>query len=237
DFSSEYNKDQFYLDGKLQDAKVTQKVSRFLDIVRKEAHINQYAVIDSQNFVPTAAGLASSASGLAALSGACNAALKLGLSDQELSRLARKGSGSACRSIYGGFVEWEKGTDDTTSYAQPITSQHWEDELAMIFILINDRPKEISSSSGMQQTVKTSVYYPAWVKSTEQDILTAKQAIAEKDFKKLGRVTEASCLKMHAATMAADPPFTYWTPDSLKAMDLIRTLRKEGMDCYFTMDA
>ena len=104
-FSSAYQEDQFYLDDQKQDAKATAKVSRFLDLARKKAGISDYAVVHSQNFVPTAAGLASSASGLAALAGACNEALQLGLSAKELSQLARRGSGSACRSVFGGFVE------------------------------------------------------------------------------------------------------------------------------------
>lgn len=236
-FSDKNQQDQFYLDGQLQKEAATRKVTRFLDLVRKKGHSCQKAIVSSQNFVPTAAGLASSASGLAALAAACSQALELDLSSQELSRLARRGSGSACRSIYGGFVEWKKGVSDETSYAVPLSSRHWEDQLAMIFVLINDRPKEISSRSGMQQTVETSVYYPAWVESTEKDLEIAKQAIYEQDFRRLGEVTEASCLKMHASTLAADPPFTYWSPDSIRAMDIVHSLRKEGLACYFTMDA
>ena len=84
------------------------KIQRYMDMIRKEADISTYALIESDNFVPTAAGLASSASAYAALAGACNEALDLNLSDKDLSRLARRGSGSASRSIYGGFAEWEK---------------------------------------------------------------------------------------------------------------------------------
>lgn len=236
-FSKDYTKDTFYLDGQLQDEKATQKVQRFLDLARKQANMFEYATVCSQNFVPTAAGLASSASGLAALAGACNTALGLNLSSKELSRLARKGSGSACRSIYGGFVEWEKGNSDYNSFALPITSNHWEDELAMIFILINDKTKEIPSRNGMQRTVETSSYYDDWVKSAEIDIKKAKEAITQNDFQALGEVTESNCLKMHATTLAASPPFTYWTPDSLKAMHKVRAMRQSGQDCYFTMDA
>lgn len=107
-----------------------------MEMIRKEAGISEHALIESENFVPTAAGLASSASAYAALAGACNEALQLGLSDKDLSRLARRGSGSASRSIYGGFAEWEKGNDDETSFAHRVEADGWENELAMVLLLL-----------------------------------------------------------------------------------------------------
>ncbi|ENZ6559164.1 diphosphomevalonate decarboxylase [Enterococcus faecium] len=236
-FSDSYMVDEFYLDGTLQDEKATKKVSQFLDLFRKEAGLSLKASVISQNFVPTAAGLASSASGLAALAGACNTALKLGLDDLSLSRFARRGSGSACRSIFGGFVEWEKGHDDLSSYAKPVPSDSFEDDLAMVFVLINDQKKEVSSRNGMRRTVETSSFYQGWLDSVEGDLYQLKQAIKTKDFQILGETMERNGLKMHGTTLAAQPPFTYWSPDSLKAMDAVRQLRKQGIPCYFTMDA
>lgn len=236
-FSDSYMVDEFYLDGTLQDEKATKKVSQFLDLFRKEAGLSLKASVISQNFVPTAAGLASSASGLAALAGACNTALKLGLDDLSLSRFARRGSGSACRSIFGGFVEWEKGHDDLSSYAKPVPSDSFEDYLAMVFVLINDQKKEVSSRNGMRRTVETSNFYQGWLDSVEGDLYQLKQAIKTKDFQLLGETMERNGLKMHGTTLAAQPPFTYWSPDSLKAMDAVRQLRKQGIPCYFTMDA
>ena len=236
-FSDSYMVDEFYLDGTLQDEKATKKVSQFLDLFRKEAGLSLKASVISQNFVPTAAGLASSASGLAALAGACNTALKLGLDDLSLSRFARRGSGSACRSIFGGFVEWEKGHDDLSSYAKPVPSDSFEDDLAMVFVLINDQKKEVSSRNGMRRTVETSSFYQGWLDSVEGDLYQLKQAIKTKDFQLLVETMERNVLKMHGTTLAAQPPFTYWSPDSLKAMDALRQLRKQGIPCYFTMDA
>ncbi|XIL87338.1 diphosphomevalonate decarboxylase [Enterococcus faecium] len=236
-FSDSYMVDEFYLDRTLQDEKATKKVSQFLDLFRKEAGLSLKASVISQNFVPTAAGLASSASGLAALAGACNTALKLGLDDLSLSRFARRGSGSACRSIFGGFVEWEKGHDDLSSYAKPVPSDSFEDDLAMVFVLINDQKKEVSSRNGMRRTVETSSFYQGWLDSVEGDLYQLKQAIKTKDFQLLGETMERNGLKMHGTTLAAQPPFTYWSPDSLKAMDAVRQLRKQGIPCYFTMDA
>ncbi|PQF22835.1 diphosphomevalonate decarboxylase [Enterococcus mundtii] len=236
-FSDTFTDDLFYLDHELQTEAATKKISRFLDLVRIQANTNKRAKVISHNFVPTAAGLASSASGLAALAGACNEALGLNLDEQALSRLARRGSGSACRSIFGGFVEWEKGHDDQTSYAQQIPSNGFEEELAMVFVLINDQQKDVSSRDGMRRTVETSHFYQGWLDSVETDLMELKQAIAEKSFQTVGEVMERNGLKMHGTTLAANPPFTYWSPDSLKAMQAVRELRASGIPCYFTMDA
>ena len=116
-----------------------------MEMIRKEAGISEHALIESENFVPTAAGLALSASAYAALAGACNEALQLGLSDKDLSRLARRGSGSASRSIYGGFAEWEKGHDDESSFAHRVEADGWENELAMVLLLSITNLKGIQS--------------------------------------------------------------------------------------------
>ncbi|MEI5991138.1 diphosphomevalonate decarboxylase [Enterococcus crotali] len=236
-FDETLTEDIFFLDGKKQDSKQTEKISNFLDMVRKQKNLSLFAKVDSQNFVPTAAGLASSASGLAALAGACSEALDLQLTETELSRLARRGSGSACRSIFGGFAEWQKGDSDQTSFAQTVPSDNWEDELAMIFVLVDDGVKDISSRDGMKRTVETSSFYSGWLDNVEPDLTAAKQAIKEKDFNTLGEVTEANGLRMHGTTLAAVPPFTYWSPESLKVMQCVRLARQEGLPCYFTMDA
>lgn len=236
-FSDTFNEDQFYLDNQLQDKKATAKISAFLDIARKKAKTTQKAKVISHNFVPTAAGLASSASGLAALAGACNQALNLELDDRSLSRLARRGSGSACRSIFGGFVEWEKGQDDETSFAKQVPSDGFEENLAMVFLLLNEQKKDVSSRDGMRRTVETSSFYQGWLDSVEADLTQLKQAIKTKNFQLLGETMEQNGLKMHGTTLAAHPPFTYWSPDSLKAMQAVRELRNNGVPCYFTMDA
>ena len=236
-FDESLTEDSFFLDGEKQDFRQTAKISKFLELVRQQQNLSLFAKVDSQNFVPTAAGLASSASGLAALAGACSEALNLQLTETELSRLARRGSGSACRSIFGGFSEWQKGDSDQTSFAKMIPSDAWENELAMLFVLIDDGVKDISSRDGMKRTVKTSSFYSGWLENVEADLATAKKAIKEKDFDTLGQVTEANGLRMHGTTLAAVPPFTYWSPESLKVMQLVRAARQQGIPCYFTMDA
>lgn len=236
-FDSDYQNDQFILNGEEANEKETKKIQSYMDIVREIAGTNLHARIDSHNFVPTAAGLASSASAYAALAAACNEALQLRLTDKDLSRLARRGSGSASRSIFGGFAEWEKGHDDETSYAYSVDANHWEDDLSMIFVVINNQSKKVSSRSGMSLTRDTSRFYQYWLDHVDEDIAEVKRAMSSKDFKHLGEVIEANGLRMHATNLGARPPFTYLVQESYDAMAIVHECREMGLPCYFTMDA
>lgn len=234
-FDESLNNDILFIDGEEQDEKALKKAQVILDLVRTEAGITEYAKIDSKNHVPTAAGLASSASGLAALAGAASLAAGLNLSEKELSRLARRGSGSASRSIYGGFAEWQKGTSDTDSVAVPIDNAEWD--IGMIFIIVDDGKKDVSSTEGMRRVVETSPYYEGWVSSTTDDLVAMKTAIEEQDVAKVGAIAERSALKMHALNLSANPPFNYWSPDSIVAMRKVEEFREQGYPVYLTMDA
>ncbi|MFS4465468.1 diphosphomevalonate decarboxylase [Staphylococcus haemolyticus] len=236
-FDETLTEDQLILNGEAVNAKESAKIQRYMEMIRKEAGISEHALIESENFVPTAAGLASSASAYAALAGACNEALQLGLSDKDLSRLARRGSGSASRSIYGGFAEWEKGHDDESSFAHRVEADGWENELAMVFVVINNKSKKVSSRSGMSLTRDTSRFYQYWLDNVEPDLKETKEAIAQKDFKRMGEVIEANGLRMHATNLGAQPPFTYLVPESYDAMRIVYECREAGLPCYFTMDA
>lgn len=234
-FDPQLTEDILLIDGELQDEKSLNKSKVILDLVREMATIKDYAKIESINHVPTAAGLASSASGLAALAGAASLSAGLDLTKDELSRLARRGSGSASRSIYGGFAEWEQGTSDEDSFAIPVDDANWD--IGMIFIIVDDAKKEVSSTEGMRRVVDTSPYYEGWVSSTETDLADIKVAIADQDLVKTGEIAERSALKMHALNLSANPPFNYWTPESLVAMQKVQELRDKGYPVYLTMDA
>lgn len=237
-FSDAPGPDRFLLNGAEVGGPQAAKVSRFLDRVRALAGLEVAAVVDSINDVPTAAGLASSASGFAALAAAASRAAGLALSAEDLSRLARQGSGSACRSIYGGFAEWRRGTapDGHDSHAVPVAPQdHWD--LRMLVTILEAGPKAVSSRDGMRETVATSPFFPGWLATIEQDLAAARSAVLARDFEALGTVAEANALKMHATMLGAEPPFTYLKPASLALWDVIWALRRDGVPAYFTMDA
>ncbi|WP_067726732.1 diphosphomevalonate decarboxylase [Oceanobacillus damuensis] len=239
DFRADLTKDRFMLDDQPVEGEAYRRVTKFLDLVRQLAgKENLFADIHSKNDVPTAAGFASSASGFAALAAAGTKAIGLDLGNQELSRLTRQGSGSACRSIFGGFAEWEMGseTDGSDSFAVPVApAEHWDIRVAAV--VLSSTMKKVSSRAGMKRTVETSPFYSGWIDTIPQDLNEIKQAIHAKDFDKTGSIAEANCLKMHATTLAANPPFTYWHDTTIRVMQTVQEMRENGIPAYFTIDA
>lgn len=216
------------------------KALRVMAPIRERAGIDAPVLIESENNFPTGAGLASSASGLAALTKAAvrAAGLESSLTDAELSALARLGSGSACRSIFGGYVQWQAGAaaDGSDSHAMTVfPPKHWD--LRALVTVVQDRPKEVGSTAGMIHTEGTSPYHEAFVAQAEHDLEAARDAIANRDLTALGRVAERSCLRMHAAMLAGDPPLIYLTSESWQVIEAMRRLRAEGVPLFFTADA
>lgn len=230
--------DELVLNGERQGPEALAKVTRLLDLVRALAGSKAGARVTSINQVPTAAGLASSASAFAALAGAATRAYGLALDEVALSRLARQGSGSASRSIFGGFVEWRRGerADGLDSHGVPVAPQdHWD--VRMLVTVLAKAPKAVSSRVGMRRTMETSPFYPGWLASAAADLAEAREAVLGRDLAGLGAVMESSALKMHATMLAARPPFTYLQPASLAVIQAVWAWRAEGLAGYVTMDA
>jgi diphosphomevalonate decarboxylase len=229
--------DEFTLNGRRR-AEEAGKVSACLDLLRARAGVRTRARVTSRNNFPTGAGLASSASGFAALVTAAVAALDLSLSPRERSIVARRGSGSAARSIFGGFVEMHAGTaaDGEDSFAEPLLDANaWP--LEVVIAVTASGEKEVGSSSGMTRSAASSPYYPAWVAEQPADLATARAAIQSGDFAALADVAEHNCLKMHAAAIAARPPLVYWNGATVECMHAVRRLRAAGVPVFFTIDA
>jgi diphosphomevalonate decarboxylase len=231
--------DRVLVDGHPAEPAFAHRVSGFLDLVRAQAGLHAPAEVSTANTVPTAAGLASSASGFAALALAASRAAGLRLSAAELSALARQGSGSAARSIFGGFVEMAPGTraDGSDAVAHPLPeAADWP--LRLVVAVTAAGPKAIGSTTAMARTAATSPYHAAWVASVPGDLAEARAALAARDLPRLGAVVERSALRMHASAMAAEPPIIYWSPVTLAAMQAVHRGRQEvGLQAYFTMDA
>lgn len=238
-FKEELEEDSFVLNEQVVTGEAFNRVTNFLNLIRQLAGKSDlYANVYSLNAVPTAAGFASSASGFAALAAAATRAIGLNVNEQELSKITRQGSGSACRSIYGGFSEWVKGeeTDGSDSYAVPIVpADYWDVRVAAV--VLNAEEKGISSRVGMKRTVDKSVFYQGWLDSVSNDLQAIKIGIQERDFEKVGQIAEANCLKMHATTLGANPPFTYWQDTTLNIMQTVQKMRETGIPVYFTIDA
>lgn len=230
--------DSLTLNGEPAPARQLERVRAALEPMRALADCRWHAVIESRNNFPTAAGLASSASGFAALVVAAADALGLELEAARLSELARRGSGSAARSIFGGFVEMARGvcTDGSDAVARPLlAAAEWP--LEVVIATTDTEPKKVTSTDGMEHTAATSVFYDAWVGDAESDLLAARDAVGSRDFDRLAEVAEASCLKMHAVALAARPGLLYWHGATVDAIRRIRELRDQGMPVFFSVDA
>jgi diphosphomevalonate decarboxylase len=213
------------------------RVIRFIDIVRSEAHIDAPARVVTTSTVPKGVGLASSAAAFASLALAASRAAGLRLEPPALSALARRGSGSAARSIFGGFVEWHRGerADGRDSIAEPLLAPgDWD--LRMVVAVTSTARKAVSSRDGMRYA-ESSPLYPAWVETAERDLAEARRAIAARDLDALGQVAEHSAFKMHAIGLAARPPLLYWRGATLECVHRVWTLREEGVRGYVTIDA
>lgn len=225
-------RDAFTLNGHVVEDGALARVQQFLDLVRELAGSDARASVVSENTVPTGAGLASSASGFAALATAASAAYGLDLSARDLSRLARRGSGSATRSIPGGVAVWHAG-DDQGSFAEPIPAP----PMAMVVVTIDAGPKPIGSREAMRRTIATSPFYPAWVTSTTETVGDMLDACAAGDFTRIGEITESNALRMHATIEGAFPPIRYLNARSVAVFDAVGELRAAGLEAYATADA
>jgi diphosphomevalonate decarboxylase len=227
--------DELVLNGSPASEEVRTRASRHLDHLRVLAGVNLKARIETRNNFPASAGIASSASGFAALTVAAACALGLDSSQEDLSRLARLGSGSACRSLFGGIVEWETGTMHEESFAREIAPpDHWD--LVDVIAIVSTAEKQVSSSTG-QRLAQTSPYLEARLQEVNTLLPLVRQAIAEKHLAVLGESIEAEALSMHAVMMTSTPSLLYWNEGTIALLHRIRQWRNEGLPAYFTIDA
>ncbi len=234
-FHREPGPDRCTLQGRPADARTLARVRRVLDAVRSRSTGLGFAEVRSESDFPVAAGLASSAAGLAAVAGAawCAAGLASDSLDA-MALVARLGSGSACRSIHGGFVAWEPGPHGSRVY--PVAPpEHWPLELCIV--QVSGTPKEVGSTEGMEHALRTSPMWEAWLRQAPEDFAAIARAVSEKDFAALTALAEANCLLMHATTITARPAVFYLNPTSLEVLDAVLRIRRGGLFCFFTMDA
>jgi diphosphomevalonate decarboxylase len=228
-------RDQLILNGNIEDGIVLERVSIFLDRIRSMVEFKAFASVESENNFPTGTGIASSASAFAALSYAASSAAGMCLSERELSQWARMGSGSASRSIPGGFVEWQPGFDHDSSFAFSFADPiQWD--LTDLIVLISREHKETGSSQG-HTLANTSPIQRARVKDTNRRLEICRQAILERDFTVFAEIVEQDCHLMHAVMMTSVPPLNYWHPGTLNVMRSVQFWRQEGMKVCYTIDA
>jgi len=234
-FRPDLERDEVVVDGQALSGRARERAIRHLDLFRRLADTDRRARVISQNNFPTASGVASSASGFAALTVACAGALGLDLSPRDLSRLARHGSGSAARSIFGGFVLLHTGRSDEEAFAEPLHGPDWWQIYDLVAILSRTE-KGVPSTVG-HHLAETSPLHPARVAHVPVLNERLRQALARRDFASLGEVAEQDALMMHAVMMTSRPALLYWLPETLAVIHQVRRWREEGLEAYFTIDA
>ena len=260
DSSSNLPTDTILIDGAQLQGAPAGRIVAHLDRLRALASVPYKTRVVSNNNFPMASGIASSASGFAALTVAASAALGLRLDATQLSAVARQASGSASRSLFGGFVEWERGWGegeseeergeregesllsphstllDSRSVAHQLhDEEHWA--LRDVIAIVSAGAKRVSSSSG-HRLAATSPFNAARTQCVSEWLATVRRAIAERDFSLLGPVLESDALAMHAVMMTSAPSLLYWQPGTLDVLHAVRAWREEeGVPVYFTIDA
>ncbi|MGD9129408.1 MAG: diphosphomevalonate decarboxylase [Candidatus Woesebacteria bacterium] len=234
DFDSKLKADEIKIAGKKAEGREAARVVKQLNRIRKLANKNIFAKVISENNFPRSTGLSSSGSGMAALTYAASKALDLNLSEKELSILGRQASGTACRCACAGFVEWKDGNTSKTSFSETIfLANHWD--LRDMVAVVSTSRKEVSSTAGHKKA-GTSLFYPARLQNIKKKIFQIKDAIKDRDFRKLGELIEAEALEFHSILLTSQPPLIFWYPGTLQVMHEVQKMRKEGIEAYFTIN-
>jgi diphosphomevalonate decarboxylase len=234
-FDPDLMQDRLRINGNLTVGEPLMRISSFLDRLRTAAQVTWRAEVDSSNNFPMGTGIASSASAFAALACAASAALNQQLEEKELSRLARVGSGSACRSVPGGFVEWQAGESDQDSYAFSIAPpEHWNliDHVAVI----STAHKSTGSKAG-HLLARSSPLQGSRVKDAPRRLAICRRAILGRDFEAFSEIVELDSNMMHAVMMTSQPVLMYWQPLTLEIMHGVGSLRQQGIPVCYTVDA
>jgi len=226
----ESEQDQIEIDGTVVSDK---KIEDFLIQLRAAYSLPPLSIESFSNF-PASAGLASSASGFAALLTAIDAAFRLEMSTSERSIWARRGSGSAARSIFGGFASLEEENGDWCA-RNVLPMEAWP--LKVVIAITSETAKNVGSTEGMERSEQTSPYFGAWTESTKSDHAAGLLAVSQRDFSRLASIAESSCLKMHALMLSSQPPLSYWNGATVETIAAVRELQGAGVRVFFTIDA
>jgi len=236
EFRKDLKKDEVEFKGeKIVKKRELERIIKTLDRVRKLGKTSLRARVTTENNFPKATGIASSASGLSAVTVAALGALNIKMNTKELSSLARLASGTAGRSIPDGFVEWVKGSEETESYSKQIFPVDWW-EICDVVAVVTKKMKKVSSTEG-HKLAETSPFYKERLKGMEKKIIRIKKAMRERNFSKFGRIVEDEALNMHAICMTSQPSIIYWSETTVKIIKEVMRWREEDLESYFTIDA
>ncbi len=233
EFNKNFKEDEIIING-VKEKNEGNRAIKHLDRIRKLAKISDRAKVVTKNNFPTGTGLSSSASGFAALTVAASVAAGLKFSEKELSILARQGSGSACRSIPDGFVEWLDGDTSDTSYGVSLYPHDYWDIVDVVAVVSKNK-KDVSTTEGHKLAV-SSPFFPLRLAKIKEKINLIKRYMKEKNFSAFGELVEGEALELHAIMLTSTPSLIYWLPGTLKVMHAVKRWRQEGLPVYFTVN-
>lgn len=233
EFNKSFKEDEIIINNQ-KETQEGNRAIKHLDRIRNLAKINLKAKVVTRNNFPTGTGLSSSASGFAALTVAGAKAAGLSLSEKELSILARQGSGSACRSIPDGFVEWLDGNTSETSYGVSLYPENYWDIVDVVAVVSKNK-KEVSTTEG-QKLAASSPFFSIRRSRMKDKIKLLKKYLADKNFTKFGELVEAEALDLHSIMLTSTPSLIYLLPGSLRMMRMVKKWRQEGLQVYFTVN-
>ena len=227
---TEAHKDAFSLNTKIRE---DAKVERWLEAIRGQFDIPKISIESRTNFA-TSSGLASSASGFAAVTAAINEAFELSMTTDEMCRWARLGSASAARSIHGGFVAMVPQGNDC-DVVQILDKDAWD--VSVIIVKTTSEVKKVGSTAGMAASRATSPFYDVWLEESSHLFKRGLQAVRDRSFDELAKVTETSCRLMHAVMTSTEPPLLYWNPTTIACIEEVSELQKSLWKVFYTIDA
>jgi len=233
EFNEVFTSDSISINGEVEEGE-TERVVEHLERIRQISQVKTYARVVSENSFPRGTGLSSSGSGFAALTVAGLAAVGKELTQQEMSVLARQGSGTACRCVVGGWAEWKDGNSSDSSYSVRLFPHDYWDLRDVVVVVSNER-KKVTSTSG-HTTAKTSPFFQERQKQLPEKMLALKQAIGTKDFTSMGEIVEAEALEFHSILLTSKPALIAWYPGTIEVMLKVQELRVRGIRCYFTIN-
>lgn len=239
EFLPNLKRDEVIIGGEVEEGE-TSRVVKHLDRIRALAKSNHlikedvFAKVVSENNFPKSTGLSSSGSGFAALTMAASKAIGLNLSEKELSILARQGSGTACRCVCGGFVEWLDGETSDESYSLSF-AQADSFPIRDLVTIVSEDKKKLSSTEG-HDLAESSPFFKARQEKIKEKLLNVKKAILDKDFATLGELVETEALEFHSILLTSKPNILLFYPGTVEVMQAVRKLRETGVPVYFTIN-
>jgi diphosphomevalonate decarboxylase len=226
-------KDKCFLNGAIVDKATYDRLVQYLDLWRDKKLIDGRFIVRSRNSFPSRAGLASSSSGFAAMAVALSAFSRRKISKHLLSKLARRGSGSAARSIIGGLAAMPAGLDPAARLILPPDDVPW----GMVVVEVEKGEKKMGSREGMELCRQYSPYYKHWLTRACKDYRNMLEALRQMNFTRIGEIIEANAMAMHACIIASRPALIYWSPTTIEVIRSVRKWRADGLETYFTIDA